>query len=491
PPALHVGRDHLALSRRLRSPRAGPPSCGRRRLRNQAQHPALAGQPRHAPHRGPGDDHGRGDPGARARRHLPVQRPGRPRGDRALRGAADPKAPVQRQAAVRHLPRPPDARAGARRHHGEDEVRPPRRQPSGQGPDHRQGGDHEPEPRFRGAPEQPARGGRADPPLAVRRVARRALRAGSARVLRAVPSRGVPRPAGQRLSVRALFAADRGRLMPKRTDIESILVIGAGPIVIGQACEFDYSGTQAVKALRAEGYRVILVNSNPATIMTDPDLADATYVEPVVPESVAKSSVRDRPDACLPTMGGQTALNVAQALAADGTFERYGVELIGASQEAIAKAEDRQLFREAMARIGLEMPRSRVVRSLAEAPAALAEVGLPAIIRPSYTLGGTGGGIAYNRQEFEQIVANGLDASPIHEVLIEESVLGWKEYEMEVVRDRADNCMVLCTIENVGPMGVRTGDSITVSAAPTLTAKEYPRARYASIAVLRDSGVDT
>ncbi|HLT01298.1 MAG TPA: carbamoyl-phosphate synthase large subunit [Geminicoccaceae bacterium] len=279
--------------------------------------------------------------------------------------------------------------------------------------------------------------------------------------------------------------------MPKRTDIESILVIGAGPIVIGQACEFDYSGTQAVKALRAEGYRVILVNSNPATIMTDPDLADATYVEPVVPEIVAKIIERERPDACLPTMGGQTALNVAQALAADGTFERYGVELIGASQEAIAKAEDRQLFREAMARIGLEMPRSRVVRSLADAPAALAEVGLPAIIRPSYTLGGTGGGIAYNRQEFEQIVANGLDASPIHEVLIEESVLGWKEYEMEVVRDHADNCIIVCSIENVDPMGVHTGDSITVAPALTLTDKEYQRMRNASIAVLREIGVDT
>ena len=251
--------------------------------------------------------------------------------------------------------------------------------------------------------------------------------------------------------------------MPKRTDIESILVIGAGPIVIGQACEFDYSGTQAVKALKAEGYRVILVNSNPATIMTDPDLADATYVEPIVPEIVAKVIERERPDACLPTMGGQTALNVAQALAEDGTFERYGVELIGASREAIAKAEDRQLFREAMQRIGLEMPRSVVVRSLAEAPAALDEVGLPAIIRPSYTLGGTGGGIAYNREEFEQVVATGLDASPIREVLIEQSVLGWKEYEMEVVRDRADNCIIVCSIENVDPMGVHTGDSITVA----------------------------
>ncbi len=279
--------------------------------------------------------------------------------------------------------------------------------------------------------------------------------------------------------------------MPKRTDMSSILVIGAGPIVIGQACEFDYSGTQAVKALKAEGYRVILVNSNPATIMTDPDLADATYIEPITPEMVAKIIARERPDACLPTMGGQTALNIARALAADGTFERYGVELIGANEEAIAKAEDRQLFRDAMAKIGLELPRSVVVRSLATAAAALDEVGLPAIIRPSFTLGGTGGGIAYNRGEYEQIVAAGLDASPIGEVLVEESVLGWKEYEMEVVRDPADNCIIICSIENIDPMGVHTGDSITVAPALTLTDKEYQRMRTASIAVLREIGVDT
>jgi carbamoyl-phosphate synthase large subunit len=279
--------------------------------------------------------------------------------------------------------------------------------------------------------------------------------------------------------------------MPKRTDIASILVIGAGPIVIGQACEFDYSGTQAIKALKAEGYRVILVNSNPATIMTDPDLADATYVEPITPEVLAKIIAKERPDACLPTMGGQTALNMARALAEDGTFERYGVALIGASREAIAKAEDRELFREAMARIGLEMPRSRVARTLAEAGTALDEVGLPAIIRPSYTLGGWGGGVAYNREEFEQVVAAGLDASPIGEVLVEQSVLGWKEYEMEVVRDRADNCIIVCSIENVDPMGVHTGDSITVAPALTLTDKEYQRMRNASIAVLREIGVDT
>jgi carbamoyl-phosphate synthase large subunit len=279
--------------------------------------------------------------------------------------------------------------------------------------------------------------------------------------------------------------------MPKRTDIASILVIGAGPIVIGQACEFDYSGTQAIKALKAEGYRVILVNSNPATIMTDPEFADATYVEPITPEVVAKIIARERPDACLPTMGGQTALNMARTLAEDGTFARYGVELIGASQAAIAKAEDRELFRDAMARIGLEMPKSVVVRTLADAGAAIAAVGLPAIVRPSYTLGGWGGGVAYNHEEFEQVVAAGLDASPINEVLVEESVLGWKEFEMEVVRDRADNCIIVCSIENVDPMGVHTGDSITVAPALTLTDKEYQRMRNASIAVLREIGVDT
>ena len=279
--------------------------------------------------------------------------------------------------------------------------------------------------------------------------------------------------------------------MPKRTDIASILVIGAGPIVIGQACEFDYSGTQAVKALKAEGYRVILVNSNPATIMTDAELADATYIEPITPEVVARIIAAERPDACLPTMGGQTALNMARTLAEDGTFERYGVELIGASREAIAKAEDRELFRDAMARIGLEMPRSRVARSPAEAALALDEVGLPAIIRPSYTLGGWGGGVAYNREEFDQVAAAGLDASPIGEILVEELVLGWKEYEMEVVRDRADNCIIVCSIENVDPMGVHTGDSITVAPALTLTDKEYQRMRNASIAVLREIGVDT
>ena len=279
--------------------------------------------------------------------------------------------------------------------------------------------------------------------------------------------------------------------MPKRTDLRSILVVGAGPIVIGQACEFDYSGTQACKALREEGFRVILVNSNPATIMTDPETADVTYVEPVTPAIVAKIIEKERPDALLPTMGGQTALNTAMALAKDGTLERLNVRLIGASPEAIAKAEDRRLFREAMERIGLDLPKSQVVRSHEAARAALPEIGLPAIIRPSFTLGGTGGGIAYNREEFDLIVASGLDASPIGEVQIDESVLGWKEYEMEVVRDSADNCIIICSIENVDPMGVHTGDSITVAPALTLTDKEYQRMRDASIAVLREIGVDT
>ncbi|HUH85278.1 MAG TPA: carbamoyl-phosphate synthase large subunit, partial [Stellaceae bacterium] len=279
--------------------------------------------------------------------------------------------------------------------------------------------------------------------------------------------------------------------MPKRADIRSILIIGAGPIVIGQACEFDYSGAQACKALKEEGYRIVLVNSNPATIMTDPGLADATYIEPITPEVVERIIEKERPDALLPTMGGQTALNTAMALARSGALKRLGVELIGAKEGAIAKAEDRLLFREAMDRIGLSSPKSRMVRSFDEALASLAVVGLPAVIRPSFTLGGTGGGIAYNNAEFEEIVRGGLRASPTHEVLIEESVLGWKEYEMEVVRDRADNCIIVCSIENVDPMGVHTGDSVTVAPALTLTDKEYQVMRNASIAVLREIGVDT
>ena len=279
--------------------------------------------------------------------------------------------------------------------------------------------------------------------------------------------------------------------MPKRTDISSILVIGAGPIVIGQACEFDYSGTQAIKALKEEGYRIVLVNSNPATIMTDPELADATYVEPITPEVVAKIIEAERPDAVLPTMGGQTALNTALALFHDGTLEKFGVQMIGADADAIDKAEDRLKFRNAMDKIGLESARSSIAHTEAEALAGLEKVGLPAIIRPSFTLGGTGGGVAYNREEFIEIVRKGLDASPTTEVLIEESLLGWKEYEMEVVRDRKDNCIIICSIENVDPMGVHTGDSITVAPALTLTDKEYQIMRNASIAVLREIGVET
>jgi carbamoyl-phosphate synthase large subunit len=279
--------------------------------------------------------------------------------------------------------------------------------------------------------------------------------------------------------------------MPKRTDIKSILIIGAGPIVIGQACEFDYSGTQACKALKDEGYRVILVNSNPATIMTDPNLADATYIEPIIPEMVRKVIEKERPDALLPTMGGQTALNCAKALAEDGTLEEFGVELIGADLQAIDKAENRQLFSRAMKKIGLETPKHAIAHSLEEGLAALEEIGLPAVIRPSFTLGGTGGGIAYNHKEYEDFIKSGLDASPTREVLIDESVLGWKEYEMEVVRDSADNCIIICSIENIDPMGVHTGDSITIAPAMTLTDKEYQIMRDASIAVLREIGVAT
>jgi len=279
--------------------------------------------------------------------------------------------------------------------------------------------------------------------------------------------------------------------MPKRTDIKSILIVGAGPIVIGQACEFDYSGTQACKALKEEGYRIVLVNSNPATIMTDPELADATYIEPITPEIVAKIIEKERPDALLPTMGGQTALNTALSLRKMGVLEKYNVEMIGATADAIDKAEDRERFREAMTKIGLETPKSRQIKTLGQALDALKEIGLPAIIRPSFTMGGTGGGIAYNREEFLDIVERGIDASPTNEVLIEESVLGWKEYEMEVVRDKKDNCIIVCSIENLDPMGVHTGDSITVAPALTLTDKEYQIMRDASLAVLREIGVET
>jgi carbamoyl-phosphate synthase large subunit len=279
--------------------------------------------------------------------------------------------------------------------------------------------------------------------------------------------------------------------LPKRTDIKSVLIIGAGPIVIGQACEFDYSGAQACKALREEGYRVILVNSNPATIMTDPEMADAIYIEPVNWRTVARIIEKERPDALLPTMGGQTALNTALDLVREGVLEKYNVELIAASRAAIDMAEDRELFRDAMREIGLETPRSRIAHNVEEANGAIGDIGYPVVIRPSFTMGGSGGGIAYNREEFETILARGLDASPTNEVLLEEAVIGWKEYEMEVVRDRKDNCIIICSIENLDPMGVHTGDSITVAPAQTLTDKEYQRMRDASIAVLRKIGVDT
>lgn len=279
--------------------------------------------------------------------------------------------------------------------------------------------------------------------------------------------------------------------MPKRTDIKSILIIGAGPIIIGQACEFDYSGTQACKALKEEGYRVILVNSNPATIMTDPGMADATYVEPITPAVVTKILEKEKPDAILPTMGGQTALNCALAMAEDGTLDRLGIELIGANQEAIEKAEDRDLFKKCMDEIGLESARSMLAHNEQEVQDALEKIGLPAIIRPAFTMGGTGGGIAYNKQQYEQITSEGLEASPINQILIEESLLGWKEYEMEVVRDKNDNCIIICSIENIDPMGVHTGDSITVAPAMTLTDKEYQIMRNASIKVLRAVGVET
>src|SRR5512132_110493 len=279
--------------------------------------------------------------------------------------------------------------------------------------------------------------------------------------------------------------------MPKRTDIRTILIIGAGPITIGQACEFDYSGVQACKALREEGYRVVLVNSNPATIMTDPEMADATYIEPVTWQMVEKVIAIERPDALLPTMGGQTALNCALDLAKHGVLEKFGVEMIGASRAAIDKAEDREKFKQAMSRIGLASARSAPAHSMEEALQVQASLGYPVVIRPSFTLGGTGGGIAYNREEFVAICERGLDASPAHQLLIEESVIGWKEFEMEVVRDRKDNCIIVCSIENLDPMGVHTGDSITVAPAQTLTDKEFQIMRDASIAVLRVIGVDT
>src|SRR3954471_8050801 len=279
--------------------------------------------------------------------------------------------------------------------------------------------------------------------------------------------------------------------MPKRTDIKRVLVIGSGPIVIGQGCEFDYSGTQACKALKDEGLEVILVNSNPATIMTDPEIADRTYVEPLTTEFLSKIIERERPDAVLPTVGGQTALNLAVALAEDGTLEKFGVELIGAQIDAIMVAEDRLKFRDAMREIGCDMPESRYVRTLEEALAAVEVIGFPTIIRPSFTLGGVGGGIAYNIEEYRELASRGIELSPVHEILVEESVIGWKEYELEVMRDCADNFVVICSIENVDPMGVHTGDSITVAPALTLTDREYQRMRDLGRRIIRRVGVET
>src|SRR5438105_6364162 len=279
--------------------------------------------------------------------------------------------------------------------------------------------------------------------------------------------------------------------MAKRNDLKSILIIGAGPIVIGQACEFDYSGAQACKALREEGYRVILVNSNPATIMTDPEMADVTYIEPITWQMIAKIIERERPEALLPTMGGQTALNCALDLAREGVLNKFDVELIGATKKAIDKAEDREKFKAAMTRIGLASARSGIAHNLEQALDVQADIGFPAVIRPSFTLGGTGGGIAYNKDEFVEMCKRGLDLSPTHELLIEESLLGWKEFEMEVVRDRKDNCIIVCSIENLDPMGVHTGDSITVAPAQTLTDKEYQIMRDAALRVIREIGVDT
>ncbi|HMF16839.1 MAG TPA: carbamoyl-phosphate synthase large subunit, partial [Gemmataceae bacterium] len=279
--------------------------------------------------------------------------------------------------------------------------------------------------------------------------------------------------------------------MPKRTDLKKILLIGSGPIVIGQACEFDYSGTQACKALREEGYQVVLVNSNPATIMTDPEMADRTYIEPLTWEIIAKVIERERPDALLPTLGGQTGLNAAMDLYRHGVLERFHVEMIGANAAVIDKAEDRQKFKDAMVKIGLEVPRSGLAKSLAEAQEIREEIGLPCVLRPSFTLGGSGGGIAYNREEFNELIAHGLDLSPVGEVLIEESVIGWKEFELEVMRDKADNVVIVCSIENFDPMGVHTGDSITVAPAQTLTDKEYQRMRDAAIRIIREIGVET
>src|SRR4051812_16566081 len=466
------------------------------RLRHQAQHPAHAGRPRDARDGGARHHHRQGSAEDEARWRVPVER-ARRSGAVRLRDRGDWRAARRHfRARFRHLPWPPAHGPRIGREDAEDEIRPPRREPSGEGPRYRARGHHQPEPRLRCRSlvdkEQPSAHAR----LALRRFAPGHGADGPAGILFPGASRSQSGAARHRLSIRQIRQVDRGwqkgiEGLPKRTDIQSILIIGAGPIVIGQACEFDYSGAQACKALRAEGYRVILVNSNPATIMTDPQMADATYIEPVTWQVVARIIEKERPQALLPTMGGQTALNCALDLAREGVLEKYGVEMIGASREAIDKAEDREKFKIAMKRIGLDCPRSSLAHSMEEAQQVQAGIGFPVVIRPSFTLGGTGGGIAYNREEFLSICDRGFEASPTKELLIEESVLGWKEFEMEVVRDRKDNCIIVCSIENLDPMGVHTGDSITVAPAQTLTDKEYQLLRDASIAVLREIGVET
>src|SRR5690606_8471284 len=377
---------------------------------------------------------------------------------------------------VRDLLRQPDPRPCARPRHLQAALRPPRHQHPGGRARHRPGGDHLAEPRVRrrgrggGAVRHPVRPRRDHPLLPERRLRGGPARGGRARVQRAVPPRGRRGPARRAGPVRPVRRA-HGReqqLMPRRDDIRHVLVIGSGPIVIGQAAEFDYSGTQACRVLRSEGIRVSLVNSNPATIMTDPEFADATYVEPVTPEFLEQVIAAERPDAILPTLGGQTALNAAVALHEQGVLERYGVELIGADIEAIQRGEDRLKFKEIVQSVGGDVPRSAVCHSMEEVRAAVAELGLPVVIRPSFTMGGLGSGMAHTPEELERLAGTGLAASPVTEVLIEESVLGWKEYELELMRDRNDNVVVVCSIENLDPMGVHTGDSITVAPAMTL-----------------------
>jgi carbamoylphosphate synthase large subunit/carbamoylphosphate synthase small subunit len=408
-----------------------------------------------------------------------------------LRDRGDPRDRRDRHADVRHLPRPSIARARGGSAHAQDEIRPSRREPSRARQGHGASADHQPEPRVRGGSGVAA--GNC-------RVTHVSLFDGTLQGFTytdkpAFCFQGHPEASPGPHDVGYLFEplreADGTQVMPKRTDIESILIIGAGPIIIGQACEFDYSGAQACKALREEGYRVILVNSNPATIMTDPEMADVTYIEPITWQMVATIIERERPDALLPTMGGQTALNCALDLAREGVLTKFDVELIGATKKAIDKAEDREKFKAAMTRIGLGSARSGIAHNLEQALDVQATIGFPAVLRPSFTLGGTGGGIAYNKEEFVDMVKRGLDLSPTREMLIEESLLGWKEFEMEVVRDKKDNCIIVCSIENLDPMGVHTGDSITVAPAQTLTDKEYQIMRDASIAVLREVGVDT